>query len=54
VFAPSESSQRALWPSSGWGIDFGSISAALALMVFEMLAKLFDETLEKKEPLVVW
>jgi hypothetical protein len=41
-------------PSSGWGIDLGSISSALALMVFEMLVKLFDVTLENKESLVAW
>jgi hypothetical protein len=35
-------------PSSGRGIDLGSISPALALMVFEMLVKLVDVTLEKK------
>ena len=41
-------------PSSGWGIDLGSISSALELMGFEVLVKLFDVTLEKKGSLAAW
>ena len=46
--------ERSCQAQDGVSISVSSIPLVLVLMDFEMLAKLFDETPEKKEPLVVW